>query len=117
MEASVLVMRCGLSKNIFGVRIQKMDTGDWHRTWAFKLNEKLAKREGYEMQSISGSLKETENFPGCPYCGSHSFYQCGTCHKIVCWNGKDMRVTCPWCNVTADMGPAIERFTVGTNEF
>ena len=44
-----------------------MDNGDWYRTWAFKINEKLAKREGYEMQSISGSLTETANFPGCLY--------------------------------------------------
>ena len=52
MEASVLVMKCGLSRNTFGVRIQKMRDGDWYRTWAFKLNDKLAKREGYELQSI-----------------------------------------------------------------
>ena len=65
MEASVLVMKCGLSRNTFGVRIQKMRDGDWYRTWAFKLNDKLAKREGYELQSISGSLIATEDFPGC----------------------------------------------------
>lgn len=50
-----------------------MRDGDWYRTWAFKLNDKLAKREGYELQSISGSLIATEDFPGCPYCGAHSF--------------------------------------------
>ena len=117
MEASVLVMKCGLSRNTFGVRIQKMRDGDWYRTWAFKLNDKLAKREGYELQSISGSLIATEDFPGCPYCGAHSFYQCGNCNKIVYWDTKDTSLTCPWCNNSCDTMVQVEQFSVDGNEF
>lgn len=117
MEAKVLVLKCGMTKKSYGVRIQKMADGDWKRTWAFPLREEVAKREGYDQSTVSGSLSETDAFPGCPYCGNRPFYQCGTCHKIVCWNPKDLRVTCPWCNVTSDIEGYLDRFTVDTNTF
>ena len=74
MEASIVVMMCGTSKKLSGVRVQKMEDGDWYRTWAFPLNAKTASHEGYNQTRIHGSLKTIDGYPGCPHCGSKGFF-------------------------------------------
>lgn len=116
MEASVIVMKCGMIKKISGVRVQKMENGDWYRTWAFPLREKTANHEGYSQTRIHGSLKTTAEYPGCPHCGSKGFYICHSCNKVVCWNGNDLHVRCPWCGVEATVNIA-SSFDVNSNSF
>lgn len=116
MEASIVVMMCGTSKKLSGVRVQKMEDGDWYRTWAFPLNAKTASHEGYNQTRIHGSLKTIDGYPGCPHCGSKGFFLCYKCNKVVCWNGIDTNVTCPWCGVTASIN-VVDSFDVNTNAF
>jgi len=116
MEASVIIAKCDQIRKVFGVRIQRMEDGDWYRTWAFKINENVARREGYDNARIIGSLCKTEGFPGCPYCGSLGFYQCGTCQRIACWNAVNIRVICPWCNAASDI-TLQDSFDVKTDRF
>ena len=97
MEVAIIIQKCSSNKRLLGVRTQKMEDGDWWRTWAFAMNERQAKREGYDTTPVQGSLRETEEFPGCPYCSAHSFAQCPICHKRLCWNGES-HVCCPWCS-------------------
>lgn len=101
MEASIVIMKCSATKGFVGVRVQKMEDGDWHRTWAFKVNPKTANREGYDQTRIRGSLCSTPEYPGCPHCGNQSLYYCSRCDHIVCYNGTDSYVTCPWCGYSA----------------
>ena len=96
MEAAVLVAKCPKHKLLYGIRTQKMNDGDWWRTWAFPIDEKRARREGYDQTIVQGSLNCTEDYPGCPYCKKTGFYECGSCHKIVCYSGES-QVVCPWC--------------------
>lgn len=69
---------------------------DWIRTWAFKIREDMARREGFDKVFINGSFARTEEYPGCPYCGGNGFIVCGVCKKISCYNGEDIGV-CRWC--------------------
>lgn len=64
VEASVIIMKRGITKKLSGVRVQKMEDGDWQRTWAFSLKEKTASREGYSQTQIHGSLRKTDDYPG-----------------------------------------------------
>ena len=73
-----------------------MKDGDWWRTWAFKIKPEQAKREGFDKTSIQGNLCCTDEYPGCPYCGSYSLVQCNRCQKASCWNGET-GMTCLWC--------------------
>ena len=112
MEATVILAKCSKAKRTYGIRIQKMEDGDWHRTWAFPVDEKRACNEHYDETSVQGNLRATEKYPGCPYCGTKGFVQCGSCHKISCWNGES-RMTCPWCgNDMVDIAPATKKFDV-----
>lgn len=99
MEANIMLIKCEKSKKVFGARIQKTESNDWIRTWAFEINDKNAMNEGYDKTNIQGSLAASAEYPGCPYCGTNAFFKCGKCGKINCYN-KEAVVTCNWCDNT-----------------
>ena len=78
MEAKVMMIKCQKNRKAFGARIQK-EGPNWRMTWAIK-----------------GSFIFDEEYPGCPHCGAQSFFTCGKCGKITCWDGSDT-ATCAWC--------------------
>lgn len=110
MEAAVLLAMCNKKKAVYGIRTQKMNDGDWWRTWAFSIEERRGKSEGYDITPVKGNLNETDDYPGCPYCGTHAFVQCGNCHKISCYNGEN-KLTCLWCK------HEMKNFTTATEKF
>ena len=101
MEAAVIMQMCPKANRRFGVRTQKMQDQDWWRTWAFEIDDRRAKREGYDVTPVLGNLNCTEEFPGCPHCGSYSFVQCGRCKRLSCWN-EESSMMCLWCNTRMD---------------
>ena len=112
MEAVVILAKCSKNKSLYGMRAQKMNDGDWWRTWAFPVDERKAHKEGYDITNIQGNLYHTEDYPGCPYCGAKSFVLCNKCNKITCWKGET-RLTCQWCgNDMNNIIAAIERFNL-----
>ncbi len=112
IEAAVITAKCSKGKQTYGIRIQKMEDGDWWRTWAFPIDEKRASKESYDATKAQGNLYVTEGYPGCPYCGTKGFVQCGSCHKLSCWNGES-RLVCPWCgSEMKEIVSAKEKFDV-----
>lgn len=94
--AVVICSRCGGNKKLYGVRAEKKSK-IWHFTWAFKLGEEVAKREGFTSTNINGADTETdEEYPGCPYCGNTGFVHCGECGELTCYDGEDW-FTCAHC--------------------
>ncbi len=90
-------VRCSNRRSLFGVRIEEKGRNQWFTDWAFPINEKTAKKEKYGEQVVTGSFQTDESYPGCPFCGSRSFFLCG-CGKLACWDGDKNGVKCPWCN-------------------
>ncbi len=111
MEATVIIQKCPSNHRFFGVRTQKMNDGDWWRTWSFVIDERRAHREGYDETPILGNLYETEDYPGCPYCGSHNFVVCVHCKRISCWNNES-RFKCSWCSRESNVVTATEKFNL-----
>lgn len=100
MEANVIMIRCKKNKMPFGARIQK-EGNDWITTWAFEIDEEIAQKEGFESDtSLSGSFRIIEEYPGCPHCGARSYFVCGKCGKITCWDGSPTS-QCAWCGDNA----------------
>ncbi len=117
MEANILLFKCSRSNQLYGVRVQKMKDGDWWRTWAFKIKSQYAKREGYDRTQVLGNLNSTEDYPGCPYCGTYGFVQCVQCKKLSCWNGETSLI-CPWCGEEMEnIIAATEKFSVTGDKF
>ena len=100
MEAIIILAKCPKTHLMYGIRAQKINR-DWWRTWAFPINEYRARREGYDITTVEGSLCCTMDYPGCPYCKYKGFVQCYECHKLSCWDGKSHMV-CPWCGMVMD---------------
>ncbi|MBP3542151.1 MAG: hypothetical protein J6K72_10140 [Clostridia bacterium] len=96
-EATVLLAKCKQTSQTFGIRTEKRSDGNWYCNWAFRLKEHNAKNEGYTSTSVSGTVKLDDEYPGCPYCGSASWFCCGSCGQITCWSTEEL-VTCKWCN-------------------
>lgn len=112
MKASVILIRCSRNKSVFGARTQQMNDDDWWRTWAFAIDEDRANREGYDLETVKGNLYCTDEYPGCPYCGTKSFVQCNKCGKLTCWNGETI-LDCQWCgNHMDNIVEASDKFTV-----
>lgn len=100
MEALIVVSRCSQTKGSFGIRMQRNGAGSWLMTWAFKLSEKRASEEGYGSSMVSGSILTSNVYPGCPYCSSESWVQCGRCGKLTCHHytqAKKQTFTCAYC--------------------
>ena len=115
MEANIMLIKCGKEKKVFGVRVQKTESNDWVRTWAFKINNKQATNEGYDKTPIQGSLMATAEYPGCPYCRTSGFFKCGKCGKINCFNNEEI-VTCNWCGNSGPTTTA-EHFDIEGSKF
>lgn len=94
-EATVVAAKCDRSKKVYGIRMEKRGAV-WHCTWAFKINDKAAKREGYDTEMVSGRIETDEEYPGYPYCGAMGWFSCGKCGKLTCYNNGKV-VTCGWC--------------------
>lgn len=50
--------------------------------------------------TISGPFEFAAGYAGCPQCGDGSFFHCGECDGLLCWDGKTDPVECPWCGQT-----------------
>jgi len=111
MEASVILSKCSVHNRTFGIRIEKRNS-DWVRTWAFKIDEAEARREGFDKTTITGTLDKCHDYPGCPYCGEISgFVLCG-CGKLSCWNPGRKSIICYWCGMNIDNIINAEYFNV-----
>ena len=117
MDAKVLIFKCTRVNQPIGVRVQRMEDRDWWRTWAFKISSQIASNEGYDQNQIQGNLYATEEYPGCPHCGTDGFVQCGRCKKVSCWN-QEKSLVCPWCGFRMDeIVTATDKFSVTGDSF
>lgn len=102
-EARIAMAKCKETKGkLYGVRFQKCLSG-WNYTWAFPMEEKTAKREGYQDTDITGDIQPDTEYPGCPYCGTRYFVVCGNCKHLNCNTKIGEAFTCEWCGTTGTL--------------
>lgn len=101
IEAIVVMAKCRNSYRSYGIRTEKRKNNTWYCTWAFPIDEKSAKNEGYGNTMISGRVEFDPGYPGCPYCGGSGWVSCGHCNKLTCFggnfSGEDIAFKCAWC--------------------
>ena len=118
VDATVILMKCDKTHKSYGVRVQKTSNGDWERTWAFPVDDQVAKKENYEKKSVVGNLFCTEEYPGCPYCHTTGFIMCGRCTKLTCYRDDlDGKFRCEWCGATGVVQTAEDKFNLSGNSF
>jgi hypothetical protein len=110
----IVTARCSLSKQSYGIRIERRGARQWAATWAFAIKEAAARREGYDKSRIEGSFVLDAAFPGCPLCKANGFYLCG-CGKVACWNNRTTTVVCPWCSKHGEIGGEVTGLDAGSD--
>ena len=103
LNARILLCRCNENKKIWGIRMEQHEK-EWVATWAFPIRETSAKRENYDETKIKGSIRFTDEFPGCPYCHTHKFIVCNQCGRLSCNLEARGEFICEWCGVQGKVG-------------
>lgn len=116
-ERNIVIVsnRCSRSKQGFGIRFERRNDKLWAATWAFGLKESAAKKEGYDKTRVKGSFVIEPEYPGCPHRRAKSFFLCGKCGHVACYDDESARVVCPWCARSGEIGGAIESLEAGTD--
>jgi len=102
-EAVIILAKCGKIHKTYGLRVEKIGNDKWLVTWAFPINDSLAKREGYDKTTIKGSIIFTPEYPGCPYCGGAGWTVC-SCGHLSCTILNHGFFTCEWCGSHGQIG-------------
>ena len=72
----------------------------------------MFKNTGYLCNESRGSIKEKmENQLGISY--NMSFFSCGTCGKLTCWDGATKTVKCGHCGKVSDIEGTISTLSTG----
>lgn len=101
-KVAVVLARCCITKNNWGIRLQKSKPGRWVMTGAFPAGNISSERRALPVNQIRGNFEAGPTFTGCSRCGASSLFKCA-CSQLACWNGRARTVTCPWCNVTSEV--------------
>ena len=138
MAATIIMVKCGKNNQTYGIRVEKY-CNQWMSTWAFPIDEDKAKREGFDRNKIKGTFRPTEDYPGCPYCGTNNLLQC-ECGKMLCYNGAknitssfnndyqgnegnntpkfvNTPIKCPWCYTIIHEIKIVKTFNVKSGGF
>lgn len=115
INAQVILCKCSSTHGIYAMRAEESSKSKWKINWAFAITEKRAQSEKYNSSQISGSFDLVDKFPGCPYCGNMSFFSCGTCGKLTCWNGVTKTVKCAHCGKVSYIEVTISELSTGSN--
>lgn len=100
--AVIIPAYCNNGARMFGIRTEQVGHRRWLQTWAFPIDEDMARREQIVNQKIQGELNFAPAYSGCPYCGATGWIECGKCHNIICWDGKSQSGQCPKCGKKYD---------------
>ncbi len=68
----------------------------WHVTRGLATSSETPPPHGKEAIGAEGGIFVDSTF-ACPYCRSASFFRCGTCEQVNCWDPTTQQVTCATC--------------------
>lgn len=113
----VVMGRCCRSSEGFGMRFEGRSWQQWEANWAFPIQERLARKEGYDQSEIKGNILLANEYPGCPYCGNASVIRCARCERVSCYDGQLHTASCGWCGWRGPVAGYIDRLSAGGDAF
>ena len=112
----ILSARCSQWKQAFGIRMERRGQSmPWEATWSFALREGAGKKEGYDKTRIDGGIGIGSGYPGCPHCKAPTFFLCGHCQQIGCWDGVSRQMVCSMCQNSNELTETITHLDAGTD--
>ena len=92
-----VVARCAKTQTGFAIRFERQPDSSWFATKTSSLQEQATAREGYGATNIDGAMYIAADYTGCPACKAQSYFKCGQCGRVNCWDSMMKVVTCGWC--------------------
>jgi hypothetical protein len=92
-----VVARCAKTSGGFAIRFEKQADSSWLATRTTPLQEQATAREGYGATEVRGVMSIAPDYSGCPACKAKSYFQCGRCSRVNCWDGVTKTIECSWC--------------------
>ena len=108
----IVSARCNRDKSPFGMRFE-MREGVWTLHWSFRVGEGDSAGGNQTGLTLSGAIDIDELYRGCPYCQAKSFWLCGTCDCVACWDNVSAKVTCPKCGTAGVLEAGIKSLSGG----
>jgi hypothetical protein len=96
-KTAFVVARCARTRCGFAIGFERRPDSSWLATRVIPLKEQATSREGYGTTEVTGTMSISAAYPGCPACESKSFFECGRCNRVNCWDGASKAVNCAWC--------------------
>lgn len=103
LNVVIIIAQCSRSGHRMGIRLEEKSRKLWVADWAFKVKESIASKEGYDKTRVDGQFEFSIDFPGCPYCESHSFVLCD-CQNLLCYESSNRLFKCPKCGLAGTIG-------------
>jgi len=108
-ELDVLT-RCEETHNLFKIVFRRQGEGwDSYRVLVPRTQPRPGTPEPAEGNQgapaapiMQGTIGIDPAYKGCPFCHARSFYMCGTCGRLVCWDNR-LEVVCPWCSAADEV--------------
>ncbi len=97
----IVLAKCSLSREPFGIGFKRTAANEWTATRSFPIREEVA-GSSQASAPLLGSFRLSPDFQGCPHCHSRSFFKDG-CGRVACWDGTRGFVTCPWCGAQGEL--------------
>lgn len=79
----------------------------WHVTRGSVTSGGTLPPTGNETIALEGGIFVESTF-ACPHCQSASFFRCGTCGQVNCWDTRVHQVTCAACHVSGELGGTMD---------
>lgn len=96
----ISVAMCAVERLQFGINFIPDGQGGWCASNGVRI-PKGRQAQGYQAGDLSGGFSIGSDYK-CPYCANDSFFQCGSCGRLVCMGGAVERhgglwIWCAWC--------------------
>ena len=107
-----LSAKCVRTRDPFYPRYDLAADGAWALTYGVKelpAGQKAVGGSG----GVDLSNRRTGPQYKCPWCGNPTFFKCGNCGELTCYNGESKDVVCAYCSRASQIGGVISDDEMG----
>lgn len=111
-EGVTVPARCIKTRRLFGVYFEEGDAGMWLAGATAPMDPSALDAVGDGVE-IRGDIVVGVDYAGCPHCKGKFLLKCG-CGRLMCWDGEERLLFCPWCGRKGGVGEGLVGNLSGT---
>jgi hypothetical protein len=107
MDTFLVSLTCSSTKHPAVGRFVWMD-GSWNLAAASRQRPGTSIPASDSQPARTGKFGMTDDYKGCPSCGSGSYVRCGRCAQLACYDYSWPNFSCPTCGITSQVTHGID---------